>query len=59
MSDSTMPQDPFLYVGRVHRDSEGHITMEVFTPEDDEITVAQGDEFITFTTVIDLTIPRT
>lgn len=53
------PIDPFTYLGRIHRDSKGKMTMEVFTPDDDEITVAQGDEFITFTTVIDLTIPRT
>ncbi len=49
--------DPFTYIGRVHRDDNGKITsMEVFSHAD-VITLADGDEFITFTTVVDLDAP--
>lgn len=60
MSDGIInfPLDPFTYLGRVTRDKSGKVTtMEVFGPED-SITLEQGDEFITFTTVMDLTTPR-
>lgn len=51
--------DPFTYVGRVKRSEDGSrvVSMEVFGPED-TITLSDGDEFITFTTVIDLLTPR-
>lgn len=51
-----MPQDPFTYIGRVHRNAEGVVeTMEVFTPLNQEIELQDGDEFVTFVTVTDLT----
>jgi hypothetical protein len=57
MSDDgiiSFPLDPFTYLGRVKRDDNGKVTsMEVFSPED-SIELHQGDEFITFTTVIEL-----
>ena len=53
-----MPQDPFTYVGRVKRSNGGRVEyLEVFGP-DDEITITNMDEFITFTTVVDLMAPR-
>jgi len=53
-----MPADPFTYVGRVERDANGKVvSMEVFGPND-RLTVSDGDEFITFTTVMDLDVSR-
>jgi hypothetical protein len=49
-----MPEDPFQYVGRLSRDANGKpVSLEIFGPGD-EITISQGDEFITFTTVTSL-----
>lgn len=47
--------DPFTHIGRVkRRDMDGKVRlMEIFYPEDN-ITVEDGDEFITFTTVTDI-----
>ena len=53
-----LPPDPFTYVGRVHRGDNGKVTsMEVFGPAD-TLTVSDGDEFVTFTTVTDLQGPK-
>ena len=54
-----MPSDPFTYIGRVKRSEDGRrvVSMEVFGPED-VITLEHMDEFITFTTVTDLMMPR-
>jgi len=53
-----MPADPFTYVGRIARDANGKVvSMEVFGPND-TLTLADNDEFITFTTVIDLEANR-
>jgi hypothetical protein len=46
--------DPFTHIGRVLTVDGKVRTMEVFYPED-EILLADGDEFITFTTVTDIT----
>jgi hypothetical protein len=52
-----MMPDPFTYVGRVKRDSNGIVrSMEIFHP-DDMISLEQGDEFVTFVTSIDLGAP--
>lgn len=49
---SDMPKDPMTYIGRVTRDENGKArNVEIFYPED-VIELAQGDEFITFTTVV-------
>lgn len=50
-----MIQDPFQYIGRViKRGEDGKVrSMEVIHPED-TVTLEDGDEFITFVTVIDL-----
>jgi len=51
---SDMPQDPFQYVGRLIRNDSGKpVALEIFGPGD-EITISEGDEFITFTSVVDL-----
>lgn len=48
--------DPFTYVGRVERDANGKaVSMEIFGPGD-SMKVTDGDEFITFTTVVDLEV---
>ena len=48
-----IPLDPLRYIGRVKRHaSTGRVeSMEVFY-NDDVITLADGDELITFTTVV-------
>lgn len=52
MARLPMPLDPLQYVGRVHRDENGVVrTMEVFRDQD-EIHIKDGDEFVTFTTVV-------
>lgn len=49
-----MPADPFTYVGRLARDANGKaVSMEIFGPGDN-LKVSDGDEFITFTTVMSL-----
>lgn len=47
--------DPFTHIGRItQRDDTGKVrAIEVFYPED-QIEVKDGDEFVTFTTVIDI-----
>lgn len=47
-------EDPFQYIGRATRDDAGRLHLEVFTDMDDKITLSEGDEFVTFVTVIDL-----
>jgi len=51
--------DPFTHIGRVlERDDTGKVRkLEVFYPED-QIELQDGDEFITFTTVIDIAQKR-
>jgi hypothetical protein len=50
-----LPADPFQYVGRIHRDDNGVVvSMEVFGPKNPDINLSEGDEFITFTTVMEL-----
>lgn len=55
MDEETSVQDPFTYIGRVHRNVDtGYVeTLEVFR-DTDSIHVEEGDEFITFQTVITL-----
>ncbi len=44
--------DPLTYIGRVHRGEDGRVkTMEVFY-DTDSIHLEDGDEFVTFTTVV-------
>lgn len=47
------PLDPMTYIGRVKRDPETGrvVSMEVFY-DDSVIHIENGDEFITFTTVV-------
>lgn len=50
-------QDPFTYVAKVKRGDDGRVVyMEVIYREQ-TVTVEDGDEFVTFTTVIDLATP--
>lgn len=45
------PVDPMTYIGRITRDANGRThNIEVFYPQD-VISLTDGDEFITFTTV--------
>lgn len=49
--------DPMQYIGRVKRDDEGKVrNIEVFYPTEN-VRLTDGDEFITFTTVILLEEP--
>lgn len=49
----SFPMDPMTYIGRVKRNAEtGRVeSMEVFY-DDSLIALADGDEFVTFTTVV-------
>ena len=50
--------DPLTYIGRVHRGEDGRVdTMEVFY-DDSLIHLEDGDEFVTFTTIVLLEEPR-
>lgn len=52
------PLDPMTYIGRIKRGTDGRpYMMEIFY-EDSLIELENGDEFITFTTVVDLEQPR-
>ena len=58
----SMPQDPFTYVGRVRRSADGQrvVSMDVIM-DDDTVILSEKmeeNEFITFTTVIDLRRPQ-
>jgi hypothetical protein len=51
--------DPMTYIGRVTRGDDGRVkTVDVIYDDGDAIELSEGDEFITFTTVIVLEEPR-
>jgi hypothetical protein len=53
------PLDPMTYIGRVKRGDDGRVrSMEVFY-DDDMIHLEDGDEFVSFTTVVLLEEPLT
>lgn len=60
LTPEALPDDPFIQLGRVHRDDNGRVrVIEVFYREDGPFEIHQGDEFITFVTKIALDVPPT
>lgn len=49
-----MPMDPLTYVGKVKRDNEGKVREIAVIYGQESVKIKDGDEFITFTTVIDI-----
>jgi hypothetical protein len=55
---ANMPNDPFQYIGRLHRDENGRVkSMDVYYPGDEKIELDDDpakNEFVTFVTVVEL-----
>lgn len=51
-ADTHAPLDPLVYLGRVHRDEGGKVVSLEVCYDNDTVHIEDGDEFVTFTTVV-------